>query len=143
MLKSYGNRVHFVIRNFPLTQLHANAFKAARAAQAAKAQGKFWEYIDFLFKNQSALDPDSLKKYATQVGLDRKRFDAEFDTDKYDADIRRDIEDGEMYGVEGTPTVFINGVMLTELGAEGLRAAIVLKGVRRHRRRSEHGHQES
>jgi len=124
VLKSYGNRVHFVIRNFPLTQLHANAFKAARAAQAAKAQGKFWEYIDFLFKNQSALDPDSLKKYATQVGLDRKRFDAEFDTDKYDAEIRRDIEDGEMYGVEGTPTIYINGVMLTELGADGLRSAI-------------------
>src|SRR5205807_9285210 len=124
VLKSYGNRVHFVIRNFPLTQLHANAFKAARAAQAAKAQGKFWEYIDFLFKNQSALDPDSLKKYATQVGLDRKRFDAEFDTDKYDAEIRRDIEDGEMYGVEGTPTVYINGVMLTQFSADGLRAAI-------------------
>ena len=124
VLKSYGNRVHFVIRNFPLTQLHANAFKAARAAQAAKAQGKFWEYIDFLFKNQGALDPDSLKKYATQVGLDRKRFDAEFDTDKYDAEIRRDIEDGEMYGVEGTPTIYINGVVLTELGAEGLRSAI-------------------
>ena len=124
VLKSYGNRVHFVIRNFPLTQLHANAFKAARAAQAANAQGKFWEYIDFLFKNQSALDPDSLKKYATQVGLDRKRFDAEFDTDKYDVDIRRDIEEGEMYGVEGTPTIYINGVVLAELGAEGLRAAI-------------------
>ncbi len=124
VLKSYRNRVHFVLRNFPLTQLHANAFKAARAAQAANAQGKFWEYMDFLFKNQSALDPDSLKKYATQAGLDRKRFDAEFDTDKYDTDIRRDIEDGEMYGVEGTPTIYINGVMLTEFSAQGLRAAI-------------------
>ncbi len=124
VLKSYGNRVHFVIRNFPLTTVHANAFKAARAAQAAKAQGKFWEYIDFLFKNQNALDPDSLKKYATQAGLDRKRFDAEFDTDKYDAEIRRDLEEGEMFGVEATPTIFINGVMLTELGADGLRAAI-------------------
>ncbi len=124
VLKSYGNRVHFVIRNFPLTQLHANAFKAARAAQAANAQGKFWEYIDFLFKNQSALDPDSLKKYATQAGLDRKRFDADFDTDKYDVDIRRDIEEGEMYGVESTPTIYINGVMLTQFSAEGLRSAI-------------------
>src|SRR5437870_5291488 len=124
VLKSYGNRVHFVIRNFPLTQVHANAFKAARAAQAANAQGKFWEYIDFLFKNQSALDPDSLKKYATQAGLDRKRFDADFDTDKYDVDIRRDIEEGEMYGVESTPTIYINGVMLTQFSAEGLRSAI-------------------
>ena len=124
VLKSYGNRVRFVIRNFPLTAAHPNAFRAAQAASAANAQGKFWEYIDILFRNQSTLDADSLKKYATQIGLDRKRFDLEFEGGKYDADIRRDIEDGEMYGIEGTPTIFINGVMLTELGADSLRAAI-------------------
>jgi protein-disulfide isomerase len=124
VLKSYGSRVRFVIRDFPLTMAHPNAFRAAQAASAANAQGKFWEYIDILFKNQSTLDADSLKKYATQIGLDRKRFDLEFESGKYDADIRRDIEDGEMYGIEGTPTIFINGVMLTELGADGLRAAI-------------------
>jgi len=124
VLKAYGSRVRFVIRNFPLTQVHANAFHAAQAAEAAKAQGKFWEYIDFLFKNQTALDTDSLKKYATQVGVDRKRFDAELDAGKYDATIRRDIEDGEVYGVEVTPTFFINGAILTEYSADGLRAAI-------------------
>ena len=124
VLKSYGTRVRFVIRDFPLTTLHPNAFRAAQAASAANAQGKFWEYIDILFRNQSTLDPDSLKKYATQVGLDRKRFDLEFESGKYDGEIRHDIEDGEMYGVEGTPTIFINGVMLTELGADSLRAAI-------------------
>jgi protein-disulfide isomerase len=123
-LKPYGNRVHFVIRNFPLTSLHANAFRAAQAAAAANAQGKFWEYIDYLFKNQNSLDDDSLKKYATQTGLDRKRFDAELESGKYDEQIRRDIEDGETYGVEATPTVFINGVMLTDFSADGLRAAI-------------------
>lgn len=124
VLKSYGSRVRFVIRNFPLTQAHANAFHAARAAEAAKAQGKFWEYIGFLFKNQTALDDDSLKKYATQAGLDRKRFDVEIEEGKYDAIIRRDMEDGEVFGVEATPTFFINGAILTEYSAEGLRAAI-------------------
>jgi protein-disulfide isomerase len=124
VLKSYGTRVYFEIRNFPLTSLHANAFIAAEAAAAANAQGKLWPYIDFLFKNQSSLDPDSLKKFATQVGLDRKRFDADFETGKFDADIRRDMEEGEIYGIEGTPTIFINGVMLTTLSADGLRAAI-------------------
>lgn len=124
VLRSYGNRVRFVVRNFPLTRAHENAMRAAQAAEAAKAQGKFWEYIDLLFRNQSALDADSLKKYATQVGLDRKRFDAEFESAKYDANIRRDIEEGEVYGVEATPTIFINGVMLTEFSADGLRAAI-------------------
>jgi protein-disulfide isomerase len=124
VLRSYGNRVRFVVRNFPLTRVHPNAMRAAQAAEAAKAQGKFWEYIDLLFKNQTALDDESLKKYATQVGLDRKRFDAEFAESKYDGNIRRDIEEGEVYGVEATPTIFINGVMLTEFSADGVRAAI-------------------
>jgi protein-disulfide isomerase len=123
-LKSYGNRVRFVIRNFPLTSVHPNAFRAAQAAEAAKVQGKFWEYIDIMFKNQTALDAESLKKYATQVGLDRKRFDAELDAGKYDNVIGRDMEDGETYGIESTPTFFINGVVLTEYSAEGVRRAI-------------------
>ncbi len=124
VLKSYGNRVRLVIRNFPLSRVHPNAFHAAQAAEAAKAQGKFWEYIDFLFKNQNSLDGDSLKKFATQVGLDRKRFDAELEAGKYDSIIRGDMQDGEMYGVEATPTFFINGAILTEYSADGLRAAI-------------------
>jgi protein-disulfide isomerase len=124
VLKSYGNRVYFEVRNFPLTSLHVNAYRAAQAAAAANAQGKFWEYIDFLFKNQNALDDESLKKYATQAGLDRKRFDADLDSGRFDANIRRDIEEGETFGIEGTPTVFINGTMLMTLGSDNLREAI-------------------
>jgi protein-disulfide isomerase len=124
VLKSYGPRVHFVIRNFPLTSVHPNAYNAAQAAEAAKAQGKYWEYIDVLFKNQNTLDRDSLKKYAAQVGLDQKQFDADFDAGKYESIVRRDIDEGEAYGVEATPTFFINGVMLTEYSGEGLKAAI-------------------
>ena len=124
VLKSYGNRVHFVVRNFPLTSVHPNAFNAAQAAEAAKAQGKFWEYIDLLFKNQTTLEVESLKKYATQVGLDRKRFDTEFDSGKYEPIVRKDLEEGEGYGIDSTPTFFINGVILTEYSAEGLKSAI-------------------
>jgi protein-disulfide isomerase len=124
VLKSYGSRVRFVIRNFPLMTVHPNAFHAAQAAEAAKAQGKFWEYIDLMFRNQTALEMDSLKKYATQVGLDRKRFDAELEAGKYDPVIHRDIEDGETYGIEATPTFFINGAILTEYSADGVRKAI-------------------
>jgi len=116
--------VRLVIRNFPLAALHPHAFEAAEAAAAARSQGKFWEYIDLLFKNQGTLDRDSLKKYASQAGLDRKQFDGDFDSAKYEPVLRRDIEDGEAYGVEATPTFFINGVVLTEYSAEGLRAAI-------------------
>ena len=123
VLKSYGNKVRFVVRDFPLNQ-HEWARKAAEAADAANAQGKFFEYIAVLFKNQKALDVPSLKKYATQVGLDRARFDAALDRGTYADEVRKDVEDGELYGVGSTPTIFINGVQLRVLSAEGLRAAI-------------------
>jgi len=124
VLKAYANRVYFEVRNFPLSSIHENAFQAAQAAAAANAQGKFWPYIDLLFKNQKSLDTESLKKFATQAGLDRARFDADLARGKFAADIRRDIEEGEGYGIEGTPTIFINGVVLTTLSADGLREAI-------------------
>jgi protein-disulfide isomerase len=123
VLKSYGNKVRFVVRDFPLDR-HENARKAAEAANAANAQGKFFEYIALLFKRQSALDVPSLKKYASELGLDRARFDAALDRGTYAAEVKHDIEDGEMYGVGVTPTIFVNGVQLRTLSAEGLRAAI-------------------
>lgn len=123
VLKNYGNRVRFVVRNFPLTR-HPHARKAAEAADAANSQGKFFEYIALLFKNQKDLEPASLKKYASQAGLDRTRFDADLDGSVYAAEVKHDIDEGEIYGVEGTPTIFINGVMLQNLTAEGLKAAI-------------------
>jgi protein-disulfide isomerase len=123
VLKSYGHRVRLVVRDFPLA-MHANARKAAEAADAAAAQGKFFEYIAVLFKNQTALDVASLKKYASELGLDRAKFDAALDSGQYAAEVSHDVADGETYGVDATPTIFINGVRLRSLTAEGLRAAI-------------------
>ena len=123
VLKSYGNKVRFVVRDFPLNR-HEHARKAAEAANAANAQGKFFEYGALLFARQKALDIASLKKYATELGLDRVKFDAALDRGTYAAEVQHDVEDGEMYGVDVTPTIFINGVRLKELSAEGLRAAI-------------------
>lgn len=123
VLKSYGDKVRFVVRDFPLSQ-HENARKAAEAANAANAQGKFFEYITLLFQRQKALDVPSLKKYASELGLDRARFDADLDRGVYAAEVSKDIEDGEMYGVGSTPTIFINGVQLRVLSPEGLREAI-------------------
>lgn len=122
-LKTYGNRVRLVVRDFPLS-MHAQARKAAEAADAANAQGKFFEYIPMLFKNQSALDVASLKRYASDLGLDRARFDAALDSGQYATEVSHDVADGEAYGVDGTPTIFINGVRLRNITAEGLRAAI-------------------
>ena len=123
VLKTYGNKVRFVVRDFPLNQ-HEHARKAAEAANAANAQGKFFEYIAILFKNQKALDIPSLKKYASELGLDRARFDAALDRGVYEAEVEKDVTDGEMYGVSSTPTIFVNGVQLKTLSADALREAI-------------------
>jgi protein-disulfide isomerase len=123
ILPTYGSKVRFVVRNYPLAR-HANARKAAEAADAANAQGKFFEYTAVLFKRQTALDVPSLKKYASEVGLDRARFDAELDKGMYAADIRRDMDAAEKVGIGSTPTVFINGTKLYDMTPEGLRAAI-------------------
>ena len=123
VLKSYGDKVRFVVRDFPLNQ-HENARKAAEAADAANEQGKFFEYIAVLFKNQNALDVASLKKYASDLGLNRAKFDAALDRGVYAPEVKHDIEDGEMYGVGSTPTIFINGVQLRTLSGDGLREAI-------------------
>lgn len=122
-LASYGNRVRLVVRDYPLP-IHDNSRKAAEAANAANAQGKFFEYIAVLFKNQSALDVPSLKKYAAELGLDTARFNAALDSGEYAAEVEHDVEDGRDYGIEGTPTIFINGVRLRDLTAEAMHAAI-------------------
>jgi protein-disulfide isomerase len=123
VLKSYGDKVRFVVRDFPLNQ-HENARKAAEAADAANEQGKFFEYIAILFKNQKSLDIASLKKYASDLGLNRAKFDAALDRGVYAAEVNHDVQDGEMYGVGSTPTIFVNGVQLRTLSADGLREAI-------------------
>lgn len=123
VLKTYGDKVRLVVRDFPLN-MHPEARKAAEAANAAHAQGKFFEYVNLLLKRQKQLDVPSLKKYASELGLDRAKFDAALDSGKYAAEVKHDISDGEMYGVDSTPAVFINGVALTEMSIEALRAAI-------------------
>jgi protein-disulfide isomerase len=124
VLKSYGpTKVRLVVRDFPLA-MHANSRKAAEAANAANAQGKFFEYTALLLKRQNALDVPSLKKYASELGLDRARFDAALDSGKYAAEVKHDIADGELYGVDSTPAIFVNGVALREMSADALRALI-------------------
>lgn len=124
VLAEYGDKIRFVVRDFPLTQIHKNAYNAALAAAAANAQGKFFEYTDVLYQNQDKLDAASLKKYASDLGLDRQRFDADFDGKKFEADVKKDIQDGTNYGIGGTPTIFVNGVRVNQLSASAFRKAI-------------------
>ncbi|HEX8475104.1 MAG TPA: thioredoxin domain-containing protein [Pyrinomonadaceae bacterium] len=119
----YADRLKIVVRDYPLTQ-HANAFKAAEAAEAAREQGKYWEYTSILFKNQSALEVAKLKEYATQLGLDRQKFDAALDSGRFADKVQRDIQDGNRVGVNGTPTLFVNGRRVNGNSYEALKTAI-------------------
>jgi protein-disulfide isomerase len=123
LLAEYGDRVRLVVRDFPLSQ-HADALKAAEAAEAARAQGKYWEYTALLFGNQSALGVEQLKQYATKLGLDRAKFDAALDSGKLSEQVRRDVMEGERVGVNGTPAVFVNGKRAADHSYETLKAAI-------------------
>jgi len=120
----FGDKVRFVVRDFPLTQIHENAFQAALAANAAHAQGKFFEYTEILYRHQDALDSASLKKYAADAGLNPKQFELDLASEKNAAEVRKDVADGNTYGVSGTPTIFVNGVKVRRLSAEGFRDAI-------------------
>ena len=124
VIKEYGDRVKFVIRDYPLTTLHPHAQKAAEAAEAAREQGKYWEYSALLFKNQKELELEDLLKYASQVGLDVAKFQDALLSGKFAEKIQTDIQDGYRIGVNGTPTVFINGKRLKDRSKETLKAAL-------------------
>jgi protein-disulfide isomerase len=123
LVKEYGDKVRLVTRDFPLSQ-HTEAFKAAEAAEAARDQGKYWEYIQILLRNQSALTVDKLKGYASDLALDRTKFDSALDSGKFAESVQRDIEDGMKLGINGTPTIFINGRRVSAKGYDELKAVV-------------------
>jgi protein-disulfide isomerase len=104
-----GDRLCFVYRNFPLTQIHEYAMAAAEAAEAAGTQGKFWEMHTAIFTHQDVLDLDHLYDFAQAIGLDMKRFEEDMATHAYADKVRDDFQSGARSGVNGTPTLFING----------------------------------
>jgi protein-disulfide isomerase len=111
--ETYGDKVRIVWKDFPLTQIHPQAFKAGEAGHCAAEQGKFWEYHDRLFANQQALQLDDLKKYAADLGLDAARFNACVDSSKYGDRVREGVSQGSRLGVNSTPTVYVNGRLLS------------------------------
>ena len=107
--KHFGNQLRFVFRNFPLARLHAYAQRAGEAAEAAGAQGKFWEMHDHLYEHQEALDAENLVRAAVAFGLDRVKFSREVAEHVYAARVQQDIDSGIQSDVGGAPTIFING----------------------------------
>ena len=104
-------KVKFVYRDYPLS-FHPHAQTAAEAAECAKEQEKYWEYHDKLYNNINDLDNESLKQYAKDLGLDITQFNECLDSGKMASEVEKDFQDGASYGISGTPTFFINGVMV-------------------------------
>jgi protein-disulfide isomerase len=123
LLAEYQGKARLVVRDFPL-QRHPYALKAAEAAEAAREQGKYWEYTTILFQNQGALGPDQLKEYARQLRLDVEKFDAALNSGMFADKVRSDVQDGARIGIQGAPTVFVNGRRVSETTYESLKAAI-------------------
>jgi protein-disulfide isomerase len=101
--------MRYAYRHFPLATVHPHAQQAAEAAEAAGAQGKFWEMHNMLFTNQHALDLQSLTRYAGLLGLDLARFTNELAQHVHAPHIREDFLSGVRSSVNGTPTFFITG----------------------------------
>src|SRR5919199_2923982 len=104
-----GSKLCFVFRNFPITKIRPHAYETALAAEAAAAQGKFWDMYDYLFKHGQAVTNQSLRRSAASLGLNLTRFDSEFQDRVHGNHIDEDIESGINSGVKSTPTFFING----------------------------------
>jgi len=120
-----GERLRFVFRNFPISTSHPHAEQAAEAAEAAAAQGRFWEMHDHLYEHQRRLADDDLRGYAAELGLDVERFEDELARHVHAARVSEDFMSGVRSGVNGTPTFYINGSRYDDsYDAETLLAAL-------------------
>ena len=109
LLSQFGTDLRFVFRHLPLPDVHPNAERAAEAAEAAAAEGRFWQMHDLLFEHQDALGFDDLLRYAGQLGLDVPRFAEDLRNHTYAPRVARDVASAEQSGATGTPTFFANG----------------------------------
>lgn len=123
-----SGKVNFVYRDFPITGIHPNAMPAALAAECADDQGKFWEYHDMIFANQDSwksLDVSSayvtFQEYAKELGLDTSEFSSCLTTAKHSQEVNKDLQDGQNYGVAGTPGFFIGNEKIGYVAVGGAK----------------------
>lgn len=111
LLARFGDSLRFVFRHMPLEDLHPRARPAAEAAEAAGAQGRFWEMHDRLFSHPSQLSDDALRRHAEEIGLEPGRFDRELRAGLHAARVEEDFRSGAHSGVPSTPRFFVNGMI--------------------------------
>ena len=127
LIARLGSQLQYVFRHFPLSTIHPMAELAAEAAEAAAAQGRFWEMHEALFANQEQLGPELFAAAAQTLGLDVQRFGRELGERVYRDRVQQDFMSGVRSGVNGTPTFFINGVRYDEpVEVDSLAAALEL-----------------
>jgi protein-disulfide isomerase len=107
--KAFGGNLRFAFRHFPLRSSHPHALAAAKAAEAAGEQGRFWEMHDRLYQRQTQLEDQDLVRHAQKLGLDVARFQRELTARAHEVTIREDLTSAARSGAGGTPSLFING----------------------------------
>jgi protein-disulfide isomerase len=107
--KAFGGNLRFVFRHFPLRSSHPHALAAAKAAEAAGEQGRFWEMHQRLYQRQTELEDADLLRHARKIGLDEARFERELAARNHEVRIREDLASASQSGASGTPSLFING----------------------------------
>lgn len=123
MLEKYPKDVRLVFKHFPLA-MHPFARKAATATLAADRQGKFWEYHHKLFENMNSLSDQKFLDIAKELKLDINKFKKAVDDQALQAIIQKDTQNGSIAGVRGTPTIFVNGKLLTNRSLQGFQQMI-------------------
>ena len=123
VLEQYPTQVKIVFKNFPI-RTHRFAIQAAKAALAAESQGKFWQFHDLLFKNYNALNDQKIQEIVLELGLDEEKFGQQLKNPQIMAKIQKDMNDASNAGVQGTPTVFINGKRLRNRTLPGFQAIL-------------------
>ena len=121
----YGDKVNYVVLHFPVETIHPLAAKAAQAAECAADQGKFWEYHDTLFKDQSALGLTSLYRHAKVLRLDTGKFSECLESGRKRHLLREHIRVGIDLGINGTPFFIINGIILSGARSERIFQRVI------------------
>lgn len=107
--RAFGGNLRFAFRHFPLRSSHPHALAAAKAAEAAGEQGRFWEMHDRLYRRQTELTDADLERHAGALGLDLERFRRSREERAHEVRIREDLASAARSGAKGTPSLFING----------------------------------